>query len=124
MNIATRDLIERLRHTPGAPADPVLRSMLPSSTWGERTALLVAGTTVLHALVPATTGLSDTEAYYAQWARNPALSYYDHPPLVAWTAWLFTRASSAPWAVRLGPVLSAAAFAALVYRLAARLFSP
>jgi hypothetical protein len=124
MNIATRDLIERLRHTPGAPADPVLRSMLPSSTWGERTALLVAGTTVLHAIVAATTGLSDTEAYYAQWARNPALSYYDHPPLVAWTAWLFTRASSAPWAVRLGPVLSAAAFAALVYRLAARLFSP
>jgi 4-amino-4-deoxy-L-arabinose transferase-like glycosyltransferase len=91
---------------------------------GERTALLVAGTLALHWIVAATTGLSDTEAYYAQWARNPALSYYDHPPLVAWMAWLFTRVSSAPWAVRLGPVLSAAAFAVLVYRLTARLFSP
>jgi hypothetical protein len=80
--------------------------------------------TALHAAVAGATGLSDTEAYYAQWARFPALSYYDHPPLVAWTTWLATRLSSAPWAVRLGPVLYAAVFDALVYRLTARLFSP
>jgi hypothetical protein len=93
------------------------------STWAGRTALLVAAMTLLHGIVAATTGLSDTEAYYAQWARVPALSYYDHPPLIAWTTWLTTRASRAPWAVRLGPVLYAAALDALVYRLAARLFS-
>jgi hypothetical protein len=97
--------------------------VLPA-TWPGRTALLVAIMTALHAAVGATTGLSDTEAYYAQWARVPALSYYDHPPLIAWTTWLARCLSSAPWAVRLGPVLYAAAFGALVYRLTARLFSP
>jgi 4-amino-4-deoxy-L-arabinose transferase-like glycosyltransferase len=68
--------------------------------------------------------LSDTEAYYAQWARSPSLSYYDHPPLVAWTTWLATRLASGAWVTRLGPVAYAAAFDALLYRLTTRLFSP
>jgi 4-amino-4-deoxy-L-arabinose transferase-like glycosyltransferase len=29
------------------------------------------------------------EAYYWMWGRHPQLSYYDHPPLGAWVAWLF-----------------------------------
>lgn len=28
--------------------------------------------------------LAFDEAYYWTWARHPALSYYDHPPMVAW----------------------------------------
>ena len=28
--------------------------------------------------------LSPDEAYYAAWARQPSLSYFDHPPMVAW----------------------------------------
>lgn len=110
------------RRTDDRPALAASRTVL-LSTWAGRTALLLAGVTVMHWIIAATTGLSDTEAYYAQWARVPALSYYNHPPLIAWTTWLFTRASSAPWAVRVGPVLYAAAFGALVYRLTARLFS-
>ena len=97
------------RRTDDRPALAASRTVL-LSTWAGRTALLLAGVTVMHWIIAATTGLSDTEAYYAQWARVPALSYYDHPPLIAWTTWLFTRASSAPWAVRVGPVLYAAAF--------------
>lgn len=34
--------------------------------------------------------LSFDEAYYWLWSRHPQLSYYDHPPLVAWTIWLST----------------------------------
>ncbi len=30
------------------------------------------------------TGLVDDEAYYRIWSLAPALSYYDHPPMVAW----------------------------------------
>lgn len=29
--------------------------------------------------------LMDDEAYYWLWATQPALSYYDHPPMVAWS---------------------------------------
>ena len=97
---------------------------LVPATWEERTAVLIGLVTVVRWVVAGSVGLSDTEAYYAQWARSLALSYYDHPPLVAWTTWLVTRASSAPWAVRFVPVLCGAVFDALVYRLAARLFSP
>jgi 4-amino-4-deoxy-L-arabinose transferase-like glycosyltransferase len=94
------------------------------ATWGDATALLVAAATLLRGIIATTTGLSDTEAYYAQWARSPSLSYYDHPPLIAWTTWVVTHLAGGWWAVRLGPVLYAAAFDALVYRLGARLFSP
>ena len=39
---------------------------------------------LLRAAVAATTELSDDEAYYRLWALAPALSYLDHPPMVAW----------------------------------------
>jgi len=29
-------------------------------------------------------GLTDDEAYYRLWALAPAMSYYDHPPMVGW----------------------------------------
>jgi 4-amino-4-deoxy-L-arabinose transferase-like glycosyltransferase len=94
------------------------------STWGARAGLLVAAATAVHWIVATTTGLSDTEAYYAQWARSLSLSYYDHPPLVAWTTWLARHFATGAWAVRLGPVAYATAFDVLLYRLAVRLFSP
>lgn len=31
------------------------------------------------------------ESYYWMYSRNPALSYFDHPPMVAWLIWLATR---------------------------------
>jgi hypothetical protein len=114
MNIATK-------RTP-APSS-VEPGILPSA-WADRAALLIGVATFVRLLVSGATGLSDTEAYYAQWSRFPALSYYDHPPLVAWTTWLVQRFTAEPWAVRLGPILYAAAFGALLYRLGARLFSP
>jgi 4-amino-4-deoxy-L-arabinose transferase-like glycosyltransferase len=101
-------------------------SLLPSMpwTWADRVALLIGAATLVRLIVASVTGLTDTEAYYAQWARFPDWSYYDHPPLVAWTTWVVERITTVPWAVRLGPILYAAAFGALLYRLGARLFSP
>lgn len=37
-----------------------------------------------------TVGLTDNEAYYWSWSLKPALSYFDHPPLLAWTFWFTT----------------------------------
>ncbi len=31
------------------------------------------------------------EAYYWSYAQHPALSYFDHPPMVAWLIWLGTQ---------------------------------
>jgi 4-amino-4-deoxy-L-arabinose transferase-like glycosyltransferase len=69
-------------------------------------------------------GLTDTEAYYAAWARFPSASYYDHPPMIAWMIGLTTRASDSATAVRLGPLLCGVAFAALLYRFTRDLFTP
>jgi 4-amino-4-deoxy-L-arabinose transferase-like glycosyltransferase len=114
MNIASKPA-----HAPDG-ADP---GVLPSA-WSHRAGLLLGAVTLLRLVVASTTGLSDTEAYYAQWSRVPSLSYYDHPPLIAWTTWLVQHVTTGAWTVRLGPVLYSAAFGTLLYRLAARLFSP
>ena len=92
--------------------------------WGVRTAALVAGATLIRLLFVTRTAIANGEAYYYVWSRFPSLSYYDHPPLVAWMAWLTTRASHDSLAVRAGPLLCAVLFGALLYRLAERLFSP
>jgi len=48
--------------------------------------LLAAATAWLCALMP----VFAQEAYYWTYARHPALSYFDHPPMVAWSIWLGT----------------------------------
>jgi 4-amino-4-deoxy-L-arabinose transferase-like glycosyltransferase len=97
---------------------------VPSLSWGQRTSLVVLAASLLHGAFAAATGLTDTEAYYAQWARFPSLSYYDHPPLIAWTTWLAGHVVGSSAALRIGPVFYAAVFDALLYRLAVRLFTP
>src|SRR6185312_16414743 len=91
--------------------------------WWARAVAFVIVLTVVRLFVIAGTGVSDTEAYYIGWARWPALSYYDHPPLVAWSSWLLSRFGESTFVVRLVPVACAAAFGLLVFRLGARLFS-
>jgi 4-amino-4-deoxy-L-arabinose transferase-like glycosyltransferase len=125
MGIASRESLE-FRDPRSATTRISLSPFVPA-TWAGRTAIVVFVSTVFRTLVACTTGLTDTEAYYAGWARVPALSYYDHPPLVAWTTWLLARLGgslSEATTVRLGPVLYATAFSILLYRLSSRLFSP
>ncbi len=94
------------------------------STWQRRTAWLIAAMTVVRLPIISASGLTDTESYYYVWSRFPDWSYYDHPPLIAWTAWVTTLGSRSAFAIRFGPVVYSALFGALLYRLSARLFSP
>jgi hypothetical protein len=94
------------------------------SQWGVRAALLIGGATVFRLLIAATTQIANGEAYYYVWSRFPSWSYYDHPPLVAWMAWLTTRFSHTDFWIRAGPVFCSALFGVLMYRLTERLFSP
>ncbi|AGK58368.1 hypothetical protein HYPDE_33478 [Hyphomicrobium denitrificans 1NES1] len=42
------------------------------------------GLFVIHVVMAAVMGLVDDEAYYRIWSLAPSLSYYDHPPMIAW----------------------------------------
>jgi hypothetical protein len=91
--------------------------------WGVRTVVLIGCATAVRLLFVATTEIANGEAYYYVWSRFPALSYYDHPPLVAWMSWLTTRFSHGSLAVRAGPLFCSVLFAWCVFRLGERLFS-
>jgi 4-amino-4-deoxy-L-arabinose transferase-like glycosyltransferase len=70
-------------------------------------------------------GLAPQEAYYWQYARHPALSYLDHPPMAAeWIrlgTWLFGPTA---FGVRCVGLLASGVLSYLLYRLGERLFSP
>jgi 4-amino-4-deoxy-L-arabinose transferase-like glycosyltransferase len=53
--------------------------------WNVR--LLLAAGVLMHLFLGAAMGLSVDEAHYALYALHPALSYFDHPPLVGWVQW-------------------------------------
>src|SRR5438128_6431185 len=60
-----------------------------SSGYGDRRAnnVLIAVLLTLFILLlyaAGSTGLVNDEAYYRIWSLAPSLSYYDHPPMIAW----------------------------------------
>ena len=78
---------------------------------------LLLGVALLRLSLIGAVGLGDDEAYYAVWARQPALGYFDHPPAVAW---LIHGAVAAlgehPFAVRLPTLLCGLSAALLLAR--------
>jgi 4-amino-4-deoxy-L-arabinose transferase-like glycosyltransferase len=76
-------------------------------TQSRRSILLLLGAFALLSLYTmASLPLGLDEAYYWYWAKHPALSYLDHPPLVAWTIALSTAlGGNGALAVRLGGFL-------------------
>src|SRR5262245_56411633 len=63
-------------------------SMLRSLTRGEVVAL--AGVAATGAWLALTLPVFAQEAYYWAYAQHPDLSYFDHPPMVAWLIWFGT----------------------------------
>lgn len=58
------------------------------------------------------------EAYYWNYAQHPALSYLDHPPMVAWLIWLGTAiVGQSEAGVRIGAILCGVLTAWFVYHL-------
>jgi hypothetical protein len=76
---------------------------------------------LLHALLGAFLGLSVDEAHYALYAAHPALSYFDHPPLVGWAQWPLVALGAPVALLRLVPGLLWLGTMLLVYRLTFRL---
>lgn len=66
-------------------------------------ALLLLGHSLLHLVMGWVLGLSGDEAHYALYAAHPALSYYDHPPLVGWIQWPLVALNAPDGILRLIP---------------------
>lgn len=80
---------------------------------------LLAATTAIRLIFALKLPLTGDEAYFWEWARHPAMGYYDHPPLAGWILWvsrLFLGDTVA--AIRLPAVLGGTFVTAVVFRLA------
>lgn len=77
----------------------------------------------LHAVLGALLGLSVDEAHYLLYAAHPALSYFDHPPLVGWVQWPLVALDAPVALLRLVPGLLWLATVAGVHRLTLRLLA-
>ena len=60
---------------------------------------------VAHLALGGALGLSVDEAHYALYAVHPALSYFDHPPLVGWVQWPLVALQAPTAVLRLIPGL-------------------
>ncbi len=61
---------------------------------------------MLKLVLAATAPFSGDEAYFLIWGRQPALGFYDHPPMVGWLLALMLQFSEAEWVLRLPAVLT------------------
>ena len=83
-----------------------------------RHSALLAALVLLHAVLGGFIGLSVDEAHYLLYAYHPALSYFDHPPLVGWVQWPLVVVDAPVVFLRLVPGLFWLGTVLGVYRLA------
>jgi len=69
--------------------------------------------TIYNAVLP----LHGDEAYYWMWSHDLQLSYFDHPPMIAYMIYLTNFISESEWGVRLFNVIAISISALYVFRL-------
>ncbi|MGM0444229.1 MAG: ArnT family glycosyltransferase, partial [Fibrobacterota bacterium] len=92
----------------------------------DRAFLLILGISlVVRLLWAAVIPASNDEAYYCLYTANPALSYFDHPSMVALTGALFSVFTEGTplYAMRLGSILLFTVTLGVLFTLTTRLFS-
>lgn len=77
----------------------------------------------LNSIYNATLPLHFDEAYYWLWSKNLALSYFDHPPMIAWLIKPITVFSDSEWALRLVPFFCMLMIAFVLWQLAKEAFN-
>jgi Dolichyl-phosphate-mannose-protein mannosyltransferase len=85
--------------------------------------ILVCVTAAIRLWCSAWLGLGNDEAYHYLYATHPALSYFDHPPMMAWVEMAglaLPGAGNAAWALRIGFIGLFAGSTLLLARLTAR----
>ncbi len=82
-----------------------------------RTTALFLTVVFLNALYSNTLPLHYDEAYYWQWSKHLALSYFDHPPMIAWLLWLAGHFGESVFVLRLVPLFCMTVSGMAVWRL-------
>jgi len=86
--------------------------------------IILAIATVIHGLINIFIGLGDDEAYHWVWSNHLALSYYDHPPLVAYIIWFLTRLfGTSYFTLHLGALVCVTLFIIVIYEWSKEMFS-
>jgi 4-amino-4-deoxy-L-arabinose transferase-like glycosyltransferase len=79
--------------------------------------------TLARLLIIGNVGLTDDEAYYWDWSRHLSLSYFDHPPLIAYLIAVFVWiGKNSEFFVRLGGVVLFFGSNVLLFEISRRLF--
>lgn len=87
-----------------------------------RALLLIGLVTAYHLLIIGAVGPGDNEAYYWTWSQHLDISYFDHPPIVAYMIALTTAVGGdSPFFLRLGTVVLFCITSLLIYLLALEL---
>ncbi|MFQ5431013.1 MAG: glycosyltransferase family 39 protein [Nitrospinota bacterium] len=79
--------------------------------------------TLFRLIVASSFELSLDEGYYWLWSKNLDLSYYDHPPMIAYVLALATYFSDAEIFIRLAPILGSVVTSLLLYEMANDLYN-
>ncbi|MDF1884238.1 glycosyltransferase family 39 protein [Sulfurimonas sp. SAG-AH-194-C21] len=77
--------------------------------------ILAIFATLYNAILP----LHGDEAYYWMWSHDLQLSYFDHPPMIAYLIYFTNFISESEWGVRLVPVLTMSISSVYLYKLTA-----
>jgi dolichol-phosphate mannosyltransferase len=87
-----------------------------SPRWNVTVIILLALALGLRVAAMAGVPLTPEEAYYWMYSQHPSLSYFDHPPVVAWTIWFGTQLfGNTEFGVRIGVELLMLASSGLMY---------
>lgn len=85
-------------------------------------AILIVIIAVVHSIYNISLQLNVDEAYYWLWSTNLQLSYYDHPPMIAYVIKIFTLFSDNEFFVRFGAVACMSISAWYVFLLSQEIF--
>ncbi|HEX9916636.1 MAG TPA: glycosyltransferase family 39 protein [candidate division Zixibacteria bacterium] len=84
---------------------------------------LILGTTLFRLIYINLPGLAPQEAYYWNYSRHLALSYFDHPPILAYLIFIFTHlGKQSAFFVRIGCVLLTSGLTYLTFAIGKLLF--
>jgi 4-amino-4-deoxy-L-arabinose transferase-like glycosyltransferase len=89
--------------------------------------ILIVVTALVRLICAACLGLGNDEAYHFLYAAHPALSYFDHPPMMSWiemAGLALPGAGTATWALRIGFILLFAGSTAILARMTSRYYGP